>query len=433
MTKKYIFKYEAPLLDKYNQYPELILKWKDRLDIKQLQKEAIEEKRKELILNKRKVLKVRSDKTNLKYDSDDLDKKIDDYKDSDDFKRHLNEFKTTEEYKYLRNKNKVLTERLNVHLMEIDKCTYENVKTWVSGKSRPRNGRQQDALDTFLKINHWQSRFKNCDEAVNYIYNIWDNWVELLEEIRDKLDEENDDSQMFFIENTIKNFVITYVKDFPITKELLDEMFKFGLNIYNIFSLNFKKVSNEEIKQNVPDYLYNQIEVFKEAVEENDELDDMNNIYASLVRNGNKFFPKFMEKYRLIDEIRNKVPNAYDIIDDELINGNAIKKMKSGLKVIDFYGEDNFEVMGQLVIEARVIGLLFRKFRKLSQNDEKHNKVFTDNYIIFTLNNNLFDISNAEPKDVLNCCSDLILTWVKALNEILCEVGKYYTYPSSLL
>lgn len=436
MPKKYNFKYETPLLENYNQYPDLISNWEDKLNVKQLQEKAMEEKRKELISKKREVLKVRLSKTNLANDTEYLDKQIAEYEESDELKKRLNEFKTTDEYKHLRNKNKVLMERLNVYLEEPDKCIYENVKTWVSGKSRPRNGRQQDALDAFLKINHWQSRFKNCDEAVNYIYNIWDNWVDLLEEVRDNLDDENDNSQMFFMENTIKNFVITYVKEFPIAKELLDEMFKFGINIYNIFSLNLQKVSNEKIKQEVPDYLYNQIEAFKKAIKENDILTDMNNIYASLVRNGNKVFPKFMDeprKYGLIEKIRNKVPNSSEIIDDELKNGNDVRELKSGIKVIDYYGEDNFEVMDQLAIEAKVIGLLFRKFRKLSKADATYNKSFTDSYIVSTLNRELFDISNAEPKDVFNCCSNLTLTWVRFLNEVLIEIGKYYIYPSSLL
>lgn len=46
MPKKYSFDYLIPSLEEYNNYPALIKKWKDNVDIEKMKKDALEKEKK---------------------------------------------------------------------------------------------------------------------------------------------------------------------------------------------------------------------------------------------------------------------------------------------------------------------------------------------------------------------------------------------------
>lgn len=364
------------------------------------------------------------------------------FKKSTKFKNKLVNFQKSDTYKVFKNQNKVLLKELDLYLQDPDKCTIDNVKKWASGTSRPRNGRQQDALDNLIDISHWQSRFKDCNEAVDYIYSIWDNWIYLLKDIRDSLSENDTGSQMFYSENTVEKFLLNCINNLPQLKEILDLMFGISLDLYTVLSLRQSKVSDVDLKKELSKYLYDQVEIFRTSLKDF-QIDDMNNFYASLVRNAIKVLPQFITesgKEGLIFEFMNKVPNASEISNHEyekdyedLEENDLRRRFIDGMEIINYAGVDDFEVINELLVEAEFIKKLFLSFRKLAKKDSKHNEAFSDLFIKRYMENNLFNISDNEQKDVFNCSSEIIIIWLKSLSNVLNKLGKHYCYIPTIL
>ena len=153
--------------------------------------------------------------------------------------------------------------QLNIFLQEADFGNYEQVRKWVSGKSRPKNGRQQAGLDSFLEIKHWESRFKDINDLVNYIFSIWDSWINLLEQIREELQDIDDESQMFYTEDTVKQFLRNSVLNLPVLDGWINLMFDFGIKLYNYFAL---KGWAKDDKLDFSDSLKEQISLIDEAI-----------------------------------------------------------------------------------------------------------------------------------------------------------------------
>lgn len=165
--------------------------------------------------------------------------------------------------------------------------------------------------------------------------------------------------------------------------------------------------------------------------EENLNVSTKDNFHASLVRNANKMQPKFLllsnlRKYHAIELLMQKVPNSGYICSDEFEN-NYDKEKAEKENVIEYYGENNFEIFNQLVKEAKFIKILFEEFRKKSVNDSNNYEAFSDFKIDMTLEDRLVNLTDSEPQDFFNVCAELIENWLQSLISTLDNVGSGYT------
>lgn len=438
MVKKYSFTYEEPVLDEHNRYPKLIKEFQTSSKYSEMQEETrkdlVKKKEQKLVdeyIAKEKAMWQKTRKQDIP--TDIIKEKCRDYLNDPKFKNKIKEFKKeNKEYKATRNANKYFMYQLNTYLQEADFCNYEQVKKWASGKSRPKNGRQQAGLDSFLNIKHWESRFDSMDEVIKYVFSIWDNWINLLEQIREELQDIDDESQMFYTEDTVKQFLRNSVLNLPILDSWVNLMFDFEIKLYNYFSLK-DWAKNDEL--DFSDSLKEQINLIDEAIkemkEENLNVSTIDNFHASLVRNANKMQPKFLllsnlRKYHAIELLMQKVPNSGYICSDEFENDYDKEKAEKE-NVIEYYGENNFEIFNQLVKEAKFIKILFEEFRKKSVNDSNNYEAFSDFKIDMTLEDRLVNLTDSEPQDFFNVCAELIENWLQSLISTLDNVGSGYT------
>lgn len=437
MAKKYTFTYEEPLLDEHNRYPELIKEFQASPRYSEMQEETkkdlVKKEEQKLVdeyIAKEKAIWQKSRKQDIP--ADILKEKCRNYLNDPKFKNKIKEFKKdNKEYKATRNANKYFMYQLNTYLQEADFCNYEQVKKWASGKSRPKNGRQQAGLDSFLNIKHWESRFDSIDEVIKYVFSIWDNWINLLEQIREELQDIDDESQMFYTEDTVKQFLRNSVLNLPVLDSWVNLMFDFEIKLYNYFSLkDWAKNDELDFSDSLKEKINLIDEAIKEMKEENLNVSTKDNFHASLVRNANKMQPKFLllsnlRKYHAIELLMQKVPNSGYICSDEFEN-NYDKEKAEKENVIEYYGENNFEIFNQLVKEAKFIKILFEEFRKKSVNDSNNYEAFSDFKIDMTLEDRLVNLTDSEPQDFFNVCAELIENWLQSLISTLDNVGSGY-------
>lgn len=438
MAKKYTFTYEEPLLDEHNRYPELIKEFQASDKYSEMQEETrkdlVKKEEQKLVdeyIAKEKAMWQKTRKQDIP--TDIIKEKCRDYLNDPKFKNKIKEFKKeNKEYKATRNANKYFMYQLNIFLQEADFCNYEQIKKWVSGKSRPRNGRQQAGLDSFLNIKHWESRFDSMDEVIKYVFSIWDNWINLLEQIREELQDIDDESQMFYTEDTVKQFLRNSVLNLPVLDGWINLMFDFGIKLYNYFAL---KDWAKDDKIDFSDSLKEQISLIDEAIEKMKgkgmNLSTMDSFHASLVRNANKMQPKFLlltnqRKYHAIELLMQKVPNSSYICSDEYENDYDKQKAKDE-NTIEYYGENNFEIFNQLSKEAKFIKILFEEFREKGITDPKYYEAFSDFKIDMTLEDKMINLTDSEPHDFFNVCAELIGSWLQALISTLDNIGSGYT------
>lgn len=332
MAKKYTFTYEEPLLDEHNRYPELIKEFQASDKYSEMQEETkkdlVKKEEQKLVdeyIAKEKVIWQKSRKQDIP--TDIIEEKCRNYLNDPKFKDRIKEFKKeNKEYKATRNANKYFMNQLNIFLQEADLCNYEQVKKWASGKSRPKNGRQQAGLDSFLNIKHWESRFDSIDEVIKYVFSIWDNWINLFEQIREELQDIDDESQMFYTEDTVKQFLRNSVVNLPVLDGWINLMFDFEIKLYNYFGLkDWAKDDKLDFSASLKEQISLLDEAIKEMKKEGLNLTTMDNFHASLVRNANKMQPKFLlltnqRKYHAIELLMQKVPNSSYICSDEFEN-----------------------------------------------------------------------------------------------------------------
>ncbi len=438
MAKKYTFTYEEPLLDEHNRYPELIKEFQASDKYSEMQEETkkdlVKKEEQKLVdeyIAKEKVIWQKSRKQDIP--TDIIEEKCRNYLNDPKFKDRIKEFKKeNKEYKATRNANKYFMNQLNIFLQEADLCNYEQVKKWASGKSRPKNGRQQAGLDSFLNIKHWESRFDSIDEVIKYVFSIWDNWINLLEQIREELQDIDDESQMFYTEDTVKQFLRNSVVNLPVLDGWINLMFDFEIKLYNYFGLkDWAKDDKLDFSASLKEQISLLDEAIKEMKEENLNVSTKDNFHASLVRNANKMQPKFLllsnlRKYHAIELLMQKVPNSGYICSYEYENDYDEQKAKNE-NTIEYYGENNFEIFNQLAKEAKFIKLLFEEFREKSINDSKHYEAFSDLKIDMTLEDKMVNLTDSEQKDFFNVCAELIGSWLQALVAMLDEIGSGYT------
>ena len=438
MAKKYTFTYEEPLLDEHNRYPELIKEFQASDKYSEMQEETkkdlVKKEEQKLVdeyIAKEKVIWQKSRKQDIP--TDIIEEKCRNYLNDPKFKDRIKEFKKeNKEYKATRNANKYFMNQLNIFLQEADLCNYEQVKKWASGKSRPKNGRQQAGLDSFLNIKHWESRFDSIDEVIKYVFSIWDNWINLFEQIREELQDIDDESQMFYTEDTVKQFLRNSVVNLPVLDGWINLMFDFEIKLYNYFGL---KDWAKDDKLDFSASLKEQISLLDEAIiemkKEGLNLTTMDNFHASLVRNANKMQPKFLlltnqRKYHAIELLMQKVPNSSYICSDEFENDYDKEKAEKE-NTIEYYGENNFEIFNQLSKEAKFIKILFEEFREKGITDLKYYEAFSDFKIDMTLEDKMVNLTDSEPHDFFNVCAELIGSWLQALISTLDNIGSGYT------
>ena len=438
MAKKYTFTYEEPLLDEHNRYPELIKEFQASDKYSEMQ----EETRKDLVkkeeqkivdeyIAKEKTIWQKSRKQDIP--TDIIEEKCRNYLNDPKFKDRIKEFKKeNKEYKATRNANKYFMNQLNIFLQEADLCNYEQVKKWASGKSRPKNGRQQAGLDSFLNIKHWESRFDSIDEVIKYVFSIWDNWINLFEQIREELQDIDDESQMFYTEDTVKQFLRNSVVNLPVLDGWINLMFDFEIKLYNYFGLkDWAKDDKLDFSASLKEQISLLDEAIKEMKKEGLNLTTMDNFHASLVRNANKMQPKFLlltnqRKYHAIELLMQKVPNSSYICSDEFENDYDKEKAEKE-NTIEYYGENNFEIFNQLSKEAKFIKILFEEFREKGITDLKYYEAFSDFKIDMTLEDKMVNLTDSEPHDFFNVCAELIGSWLQALISTLDNIGSGYT------
>lgn len=438
MAKKYTFTYEEPLLDEHNRYPELIKEFQASDKYSEMQ----EETRKDLVkkeeqkivdeyIAKEKTIWQKSRKQDIP--TDIIEEKCRNYLNDPKFKDRIKEFKKeNKEYKATRNANKYFMNQLNIFLQEADLCNYEQVKKWASGKSRPKNGRQQAGLDSFLNIKHWESRFDSIDEVIKYVFSIWDNWINLFEQIREELQDIDDESQMFYTEDTVKQFLRNSVVNLPVLDGWINLMFDFEIKLYNYFGLkDWAKDDKLDFSASLKEQISLLDEAIKEMKKEGLNLTTMDNFHASLVRNANKMQPKFLlltnqRKYHAIELLMQKVPNSSYICSDEFENDYDKEKAEKE-NTIEYYGENNFEIFNQLSKEAKFIKILFEEFREKGITDLKYYEAFSDFKIDMTLEDKMVNLTDSEQKDFFNVCAELIGSWLQALISTLDNIGSGYT------
>ena len=438
MAKKYTFTYEEPLLDEHNRYPELIKEFQASDKYSEMQ----EETRKDLVkkeeqkivdeyIAKEKTIWQKSRKQDIP--TDIIEEKCRNYLNDPKFKDRIKEFKKeNKEYKATRNANKYFMNQLNIFLQEADLCNYEQVKKWASGKSRPKNGRQQAGLDSFLNIKHWESRFDSIDEVIKYVFSIWDNWINLFEQIREELQDIDDEPQMFYTEDTVKQFLRNSVVNLPVLDGWINLMFDFEIKLYNYFGLkDWAKDDKLDFSASLKEQISLLDEAIKEMKKEGLNLTTMDNFHASLVRNANKMQPKFLlltnqRKYHAIELLMQKVPNSSYICSDEFENDYDKEKAEKE-NTIEYYGENNFEIFNQLSKEAKFIKILFEEFREKGITDLKYYEAFSDFKIDMTLEDKMVNLTDSEPHDFFNVCAELIGSWLQALISTLDNIGSGYT------
>ena len=438
MAKKYTFTYEEPLLDEHNRYPELIKEFQASDKYSEMQEETkkdlVKKEEQKLVdeyIAKEKVIWQKSRKQDIP--TDIIEEKCRNYLNDPKFKDRIKEFKKeNKEYKATRNANKYFMNQLNIFLQEADLCNYEQVKKWASGKSRPKNGRQQAGLDSFLNIKHWESRFDSIDEVIKYVFSIWDNWINLLEQIREELQDIDDESQMFYTEDTVKQFLRNSVVNLPVLDGWINLMFDFEIKLYNYFGLkDWAKDDKLDFSASLKEQISLLDEAIKEMKKEGLNLTTMDNFHASLVRNANKMQPKFLlltnqRKYHAIELLMQKVPNSSYICSDEFENDYDKEKAEKE-NTIEYYGENNFESVNQLSKEAKFIKILFEEFREKGITDLKYYEAFSDFKIDMTLEDKMVNLTDSEQKDFFNVCAELIGSWLQALISTLDNIGSGYT------
>ena len=438
MAKKYTFTYEEPLLDEHNRYPELIKEFQASDKYSEMQEETkkdlVKKEEQKLVdeyIAKEKVIWQKSRKQDIP--TDIIEEKCRNYLNDPKFKDRIKEFKKeNKEYKATRNANKYFMNQLNIFLQEADLCNYEQVKKWASGKSRPKNGRQQAGLDSFLNIKHWESRFDSIDEVIKYVFSIWDNWINLFEQIREELQDIDDESQMFYTEDTVKQFLRNSVVNLPVLDGWINLMFDFEIKLYNYFGLkDWAKDDKLDFSASLKEQISLLDEAIKEMKKEGLNLTTMNNFHASLVRNANKMQPKFLlltnqRKYHAIELLMQKVPNSSYICSDEFENDYDKEKAEKE-NTIEYYGENNFEIFNQLSKEAKFIKILFEEFREKGITDLKYYEAFSDFKIDMTLEDKMVNLTDSEPHDFFNVCAELIGSWLQALISTLDNIGSGYT------
>ena len=438
MAKKYTFTYEEPLLDEHNRYPELIKEFQASDKYSEMQEETkkdlVKKEEQKLVdeyIAKEKVIWQKSRKQDNPTDINE--EKCRNYLNDPKFKDRIKEFKKeNKEYKATRNANKYFMNQLNIFLQEADLCNYEQVKKWASGKSRPKNGRQQAGLDSFLNIKHWESRFDSIDEVIKYVFSIWDNWINLFEQIREELQDIDDESQMFYTEDTVKQFLRNSVVNLPVLDGWINLMFDFEIKLYNYFGLkDWAKDDKLDFSASLKEQISLLDEAIKEMKKEGLNLTTMDNFHASLVRNANKMQPKFLlltnqRKYHAIELLMQKVPNSSYICSDEFENDYDKEKAEKE-NTIEYYGENNFEIFNQLSKEAKFIKILFEEFREKGITDLKYYEAFSDFKIDMTLEDKMVNLTDSEQKDFFNVCAELIGSWLQALISTLDNIGSGYT------
>ena len=438
MAKKYTFTYEEPLLDEHNRYPELIKEFQASDKYSEMQEETkkdlVKKEEQKLVdeyIAKEKVIWQKSRKQDIP--TDIIEEKCRNYLNDPKFKDRIKEFKKeNKEYKATRNANKYFMNQLNIFLQEADLCNYEQVKKWASGKSRPKNGRQQAGLDSFLNIKHWESRFDSIDEVIKYVFSIWDNWINLFEQIREELQDIDDESQMFYTEDTVKQFLRNSVVNLPVLDGWINLMFDFEIKLYNYFGLkDWAKDDKLDFSASLKEQISLLDEAIKEMKKEGLNLTTMDNFHASLVRNANKMQPKFLlltnqRKYHAIELLMQKVPNSSYICSDEFENDYDKEKAEKE-NTIEYYGENNFEIFNQLSKEAKFIKILFEEFRQKGITDLKYYEAFSDFKIDMTLEDKMVNLTDSEPHDFFNVCAELIGSWLQALISTLDNIGSGYT------
>mgnify|MGYP005751119359 FL=1 len=438
MAKKYTFTYEEPLLDEHNRYPELIKEFQASDKYSEMQEETkkdlVKKEEQKLVdeyIAKEKVIWQKSRKQDIP--TDIIEEKCRNYLNDPKFKDRIKEFKKeNKEYKATRNANKYFMNQLNIFLQEADLCNYEQVKKWASGKSRPKNGRQQAGLDSFLNIKHWESRFDSIDEVIKYVFSIWDNWINLFEQIREELQDIDDESQMFYTEDTVKQFLRNSVVNLPVLDGWINLMFDFEIKLYNYFGLkDWAKDDKLDFSASLKEQISLLDEAIKEMKKEGLNLTTMDNFHASLVRNANKMQPKFLlltnqRKYHAIELLMQKVPNSSYICSDEFENDYDKEKAEKE-NTIEYYGENNFEIFNQLSKEAKFIKILFEEFREKGITDLKYYEAFSDFKIDMTLEDKMVNLTDSEPHDFFNVCAELIGSWLQALISTLDNIGSGYT------
>ena len=438
MAKKYTFTYEEPLLDEHNRYPELIKEFQASDKYSEMQEETkkdlVKKEEQKLVdeyIAKEKVIWQKSRKQDIP--TDIIEEKCRNYLNDPKFKDRIKEFKKeNKEYKATRNANKYFMNQLNIFLQEADLCNYEQIKKWASGKSRPKNGRQQAGLDSFLNIKHWESRFDSIDEVIKYVFSIWDNWINLLEQIREELQDIDDESQMFYTEDTVKQFLRNSVVNLPVLDGWINLMFDFEIKLYNYFGLkDWAKDDKLDFSASLKEQISLLDEAIKEMKKEGLNLTTMDNFHASLVRNANKMQPKFLlltnqRKYHAIELLMQKVPNSSYICSDEFENDYDKEKAEKE-NTIEYYGENNFEIFNQLSKEAKFIKILFEEFREKGITDLKYYEAFSDFKIDMTLEDKMVNLTDSEPHDFFNVCAELIGSWLQALISTLDNIGSGYT------
>lgn len=438
MAKKYTFTYEEPLLDEHNRYPELIKEFQASDKYSEMQEETkkdlVKKEEQKLVdeyIAKEKVIWQKSRKQDIP--TDIIEEKCRNYLNDPKFKDRIKEFKKeNKEYKATRNANKYFMNQLNIFLQEADLCNYEQVKKWASGKSRPKNGRQQAGLDSFLNIKHWGSRFDSIDEVIKYVFSIWDNWINLFEQIREELQDIDDESQMFYTEDTVKQFLRNSVVNLPVLDGWINLMFDFEIKLYNYFGLkDWAKDDKLDFSASLKEQISLLDEAIKEMKKEGLNLTTMDNFHASLVRNANKMQPKFLlltnqRKYHAIELLMQKVPNSSYICSDEFENDYDKEKAEKE-NTIEYYGENNFEIFNQLSKEAKFIKILFEEFREKGITDLKYYEAFSDFKIDMTLEDKMVNLTDSEPHDFFNVCAELIGSWLQALISTLDNIGSGYT------
>lgn len=438
MAKKYTFTYEEPLLDEHNRYPELIKEFQASDKYSEMQEETkkdlVKKEEQKLVdeyIAKEKVIWQKSRKQDIP--TDIIEEKCRNHLNDPKFKDRIKEFKKeNKEYKATRNANKYFMNQLNIFLQEADLCNYEQVKKWASGKSRPKNGRQQAGLDSFLNIKHWESRFDSIDEVIKYVFSIWDNWINLFEQIREELQDIDDESQMFYTEDTVKQFLRNSVVNLPVLDGWINLMFDFEIKLYNYFGLkDWAKDDKLDFSASLKEQISLLDEAIKEMKKEGLNLTTMDNFHASLVRNANKMQPKFLlltnqRKYHAIELLMQKVPNSSYICSDEFENDYDKEKAEKE-NTIEYYGENNFEIFNQLSKEAKFIKILFEEFREKGITDLKYYEAFSDFKIDMTLEDKMVNLTDSEQKDFFNVCAELIGSWLQALISTLDNIGSGYT------
>lgn len=337
-------------------------------------------------------------------------------------KKKISKFKSDKKFKELKNKNKVLCKELNKYLDSSNSVNYETVKKWSSRNVRPQILQQQYALDSVLKINHWQSRFRDGKEIFSYVMEIWEEWISSLNELEDKLKKNDINEQKFFSENSIKNFLLNSIRDFPNLEEVIDQMLEFELNLYSIYPFFNSRYSDARLKSRFPHNVYvllKQISNALESINKEFLLDDKHNLYSSLVKNALKLRPKYInnpKKFFLIDDFIRKVPNSNVLFEKEA-------HISKDNKYYQFNGENNYVFAHELVVEAKLIQKLFDIFQELASTAKDLN-VFSTAYIE-QFSDKLDEVGDYEGKSIFEYYCSLIIIWMKKINEICKNIKEY--------